>query len=168
MFCFELTWMVWHPGKSSLQYSPYSEDLNVICSLPLILISAPGTTVPLGFNTNPFTPKISENIYEESLSNMYKITAVLKVETDIITTIAAMSMSCDTSDNVCRDLQNWRYYFYRWRQNVFDVTLTDNFQYQSQFLRMQVTNWPNIFVDQCQFSDPDFISSTLGKCSICR
>ena len=39
---------------------------------------------------------------------------------------------------------------------VFDVKLTDNFQYQSQFLRMQVTNLPNIFVDQDQFSDPDF------------
>ena len=38
--------------------------------------------------------------------------------------------------------------------------LTDNFQYQSQFLRMRVTNWPNIFVDQGQFSDPDFISGT--------
>ena len=30
----------------------------------------------------------------------------------------------------------------------------------SQFLRMQVTNRPNIFVDQGQFSDPDFISGT--------
>jgi hypothetical protein len=42
---------------------------------------------------------------------------------------------------------------------VFDVTLTDNFQYQSQFFRMRVTNWPNIFVDQGLFGDPDFISS---------
>jgi hypothetical protein len=41
---------------------------------------------------------------------------------------------------------------------VFDVTLTDNFQYQSQFLRMRVTNWHTIFVDQGQFGDPDFIS----------
>jgi hypothetical protein len=32
--------------------------------------------------------------------------------------------------------------------------------YISQFLHMWVTNWPNIFVDQCQFSDPDFISGT--------
>ena len=30
----------------------------------------------------------------------------------------------------------------------------------SQFLSMWVTNWPNIFVDQGQFSDPDFISDT--------
>ena len=41
---------------------------------------------------------------------------------------------------------------------MFDVTLTDNFQYQSQFLRMRVTNRPTIFVDQDQFGDPDFIS----------
>jgi hypothetical protein len=27
-------------------------------------------------------------------------------------------------------------------------------------LHMRVTDWPNIFVDQGQFSDPDFISST--------
>jgi hypothetical protein len=43
---------------------------------------------------------------------------------------------------------------------IGDVTLTNTFQYQSQFLRMRVMNWPNIFVDQCQFRDPDFISST--------
>ena len=41
-----------------------------------------------------------------------------------------------------------------------DIPLTDNFQYQSQFLHVRVTNWPNIFVDQGQFSDPDFISGT--------
>jgi hypothetical protein len=33
---------------------------------------------------------------------------------------------------------------------VFDVRLTD----------MRVTNWPNIFVDQGQFSGPDFIRGT--------
>jgi hypothetical protein len=36
---------------------------------------------------------------------IYIITAVLKIETDIITSIAAIGL-CDTSDNVCRDLQN--------------------------------------------------------------
>jgi len=41
------------------------------------------------------------------------MTAVLKVETDIITSIAAswIGPSCD---NVCWDLQNWCYYFYRY------------------------------------------------------
>jgi len=34
-------------------------------------------------------------------------------------------------------------------------TLIDNFQYHNQFLRMRVTNCPSIFVDQCQFNDPE-------------
>ena len=58
----------------------------------------------------------------------YRITAVLKVKTDIIASIAA---SPTYNDNVCRDLQNWSYCFYRWHQNMNDVTLTNNFQYQS-------------------------------------
>ena len=42
---------------------------------------------------------------------IYRITAVLKVETDIIASIASKSdrTSRDTSDNVCGALQNWRY-----------------------------------------------------------
>ena len=36
--------------------------------------------------------------------------------------------SFDTSGNVCRDLH---LFFYRQHQ-VFDITMTDNFQYQSQ------------------------------------
>jgi hypothetical protein len=67
--------------------------------------------------------------------------------------------SCDTSNNVCRDLQNWPYCFYRWRQ-TFWRRADANFQYQSQFLLMQVTDSPNVFVDQGQFSDPDFINAT--------
>jgi hypothetical protein len=43
---------------------------------------------------------------------------------------------------------------------MFDVILTDNFQYQSQLLPMRVTNWPNIVVNQGQFSDTDLISAT--------
>ena len=36
---------------------------------------------------------------------MYRITAVLKVETDIFTNISESNRtSCDTSDNACRDL----------------------------------------------------------------
>ena len=82
--------------------------------------------------------------------------AVLKVETDIIASIVA------TIDNVCRDLQNWHYY--QWHHNVFDVTLTGNFQYHSHFLPMPVTNWPSyILVDQGQFSDPHYISGTHQK-----
>jgi hypothetical protein len=40
------------------------------------------------------------------LVDKYRITAVMKIETDIIT-----SIGCDTSDNVCLDLQNLCYCF---------------------------------------------------------
>jgi hypothetical protein len=83
---------------------------------------------------------------------IYRITAVLKVEVDIIA-----RTSCD---NVFWDLQNWHYCCCRWSKIVFDFKLTDNFQYQNQFLHMWVTNSHNIFVDQGQFSNPDFISGT--------
>jgi hypothetical protein len=55
---------------------------------------------------------------------------------------------------------NFSFFFKMWCQNVIDVTLSDNFQYLNQFLRMRLTNWPSIFVDQGQFSVPDFISGT--------
>ena len=41
-------------------------------------------------------------------------------------------MSCVTSENVCRDFQNGQYCFYRYCHNMFDVTMTDNLQYQSE------------------------------------
>ena len=41
--------------------------------------------------------------------------------------------SFDTSENVCRDLQNSCSFIFFYRQHhVFDITMTDNFQYQSQ------------------------------------
>ena len=43
-------------------------------------------------------------------------------------------MSCKTSDNVCQDLQARRYCFHQQCHNVFYVTLSDNIQYQSQFV----------------------------------
>jgi len=61
----------------------------------------------------------------------------MKVETDIIDllyNIESDSTCCDTSDNVCRDMQNWRYCLYRKCHNVFDITLTDNFQYHCLFI----------------------------------
>ena len=36
---------------------------------------------------------------------------------------------CDTSDNVCRDLQIWRYFFWSVTYNVVKVTQTENVQY---------------------------------------
>ena len=66
---------------------------------------------------------------------MYSITAVLKVETVIIASITeSFRKSCETSDKVCLVLQNLRYSFNWQRHDVFDLTLTDNLQYQSEFL----------------------------------
>ena len=60
---------------------------------------------------------------------IYRITAVLKVETGIITSNKSNRMSCDTSDNVCWGLQSWHYCFYQEHHSVLDVTLTNKFQY---------------------------------------
>ena len=62
-------------------------------------------------------------------------------------------VSIELAENVCLALQNRRYCFYLWRHNVFYVRLTDKLTYASYELN-------NIFVDQGQFSDPDFISGT--------
>jgi hypothetical protein len=38
-------------------------------------------------------------------------------------------MSWNNSNNVCWNIQNWHYCYYRYKQhNVFDVTLTDNYR----------------------------------------
>ena len=48
-----------------------------------------------------------------SLGMYIHITANMKVETDIIKSIAANQRVVDTIDNVCQDLQNWGYCFYQ-------------------------------------------------------
>ena len=40
------------------------------------------------------------------MADRYKITLVMKVETDIITSIESERTSCDPSDEFCRELQN--------------------------------------------------------------
>ena len=68
-----------------------------------------------------------------NLSAIYRITAVLKVETDIIVSIAA----CPTERAVILVITYVKTFkigvivFNRRSQNVFDITMTDNFQYQS-------------------------------------
>jgi len=54
------------------------------------------------------------NIDAQNLSFTYRVKSVLKVKTDI-------AACCDTSDNVCWDLQYWCHCSYRWRHNVYDV-----------------------------------------------
>jgi hypothetical protein len=72
-------------------------------------------------------------------------------------------MSCDFSDN---DLLMFIEIF---KTGIIDfigdvkMCLTSHWSIIfniSQFLRMRGTDWPNIFVDQAQFSDPDFVSGT--------
>ena len=61
----------------------------------------------------------------------------MKVETDIITSIYHRKFDrtgCDTSENVCRDLQNCPYCFNLQNHNVLDFTPIDNFQYQESVL----------------------------------
>ena len=60
-----------------------------------------------------------------------------------------MISQCDTSDNVCQDLQIGRYWFYRWRHNLFDITSTDNFQYRSQFVDTNNITCRDIFLIIC-------------------
>ena len=90
-----------------------------------------------------------------STFNTYRITANMKVETEIIANISAIPrgragifvIMCVTA--------------FRTDLIVFicDVImcLTSDCPIN---LRMRVKNWPNICVDQNQFSDPDFISGT--------
>ena len=72
-------------------------------------------------------------------------------------------MSYDITDNICQDLQNWRYCFYQRCQNLFVITLTDNFQNQSVLAHESYQQSYFFFVDQGQLSDPDFISCTHQK-----
>ena len=64
--------------------------------------------------------------------------AVLTIETDIIASIAASP----TGRAVIMSVESFRNYVivFIGDQNVFDVTLTDNFQHQNQFLHIRVTN----------------------------
>jgi len=85
----------------------------------------------------------------------YRITAVLKDETDIIASIA--------SSLIGRALIQVIMYVEIFKTDVIVfiggviICFTSDWPIN---LHLQVTNWPYIFVDQSQFSDPDFISGT--------
>ena len=103
---------------------------------------------------------------------LYRTSAVLKVETRHYRLYHSKSdrMTCNTSDNVCQDVQNWCYCFYQWRKMCLrrkmclmshsPIIFIMNI---SQFLCMRVTNWRNIFVDQGQFSDPDLTIRSIHQ-----
>ena len=76
--------------------------------------------------------------------------AILKIETDIFTNISA-SLIGQAGIFVIMSVKAFR--------TDFVVFIGDVMCFTSDWpinLRMRVINWPNIFVDQDQFSDPDF------------
>jgi hypothetical protein len=60
-------------------------------------------------------------LFVSNYTPSYRITSILKVETDIITNISVNPIG-QVCDNICRGLQNWRY---QWCHNVFYVRLSD-------------------------------------------
>ena len=87
--------------------------------------------------------------------NWYRITPNLKVETDIIANISANPIGRAGIFEIV-SVETFRTDF-----NVFigDVIMCSTPDWLIN-LRMRVINWPNIFIDQGRFSDPDFISGT--------
>jgi hypothetical protein len=95
--------------------------------------------------------------------DIYKITAILKFETNVIANISVSPI---------------------WRAVIFVIMSVDTFKTDVVFigdvimcfrsdwpinLRMWVTNWSNIFVDQGQFGDSLYQQHTSkGNCPICR
>ena len=83
-------------------------------------------------------------VYCGFIAKIYRIMAILKVETDIIANISSSPMG---------------------RAVIFvimfvEARITDIIVFISDVMCMRVTNWPNIFVDQGQFRGSDFISDT--------
>ena len=77
----------------------------------------------------------------------YGIAALLKVETDIIAVISArlIGRTVIQNDNVCEDLESGCYCFYWLHNNVCDIILTNNFQYQTEWdLRQNVPLYNNV------------------------
>ena len=55
-------------------------------------------------------------------------------------TASLIGQACDTGDNVFRDLQNWHFFvFIVTSQMYFDITLTNNFYYENQFVDTVIT-----------------------------
>jgi len=94
------------------------------------------------------------NIWKKLHPNKYRITSVLKVETDIISSIS-VSPIWRAVILVIRSVDTFKSDVIVFIGDV--MCLTSDWPIN---LHMPVTNWPNIFVDQSQFSDPDFISGT--------
>ena len=90
--------------------------------------------------------------------NIYRISTILKVEIDIIAYISASSIGW-AGIFVIMSVED-----FRTDVTVFigDVIMCFTPDWPIN-LCMRVTNWTNIFLDQIQFSDPDFISGTQQR-----
>ena len=85
-------------------------------------------------------------------NDKYRITSILKVETDIIANISASSIGWAgifVIMSVCLDVIVL----------MGDIIMCFTSDWPINW-RMWVTNWLHIFVDQAQSSDPDFIRGT--------
>jgi hypothetical protein len=87
-------------------------------------------------------------------TNTYRITVILKVETDTIANTSVSPIG-QAGISVIMSVDAFRTDVIVFTRHV--ICFTSDWPIN---LRMRVTNWPNIFVDQGQFSDPDFISCT--------
>ena len=83
------------------------------------------------------------------------ITAVLKVETDL-SLVSQSSLKGRAVIFVIMFVETFRADIIVFIGDII-MCFTSDWQIN---LHMRVTNWPNIFVDQGQFSDSDFISGT--------
>jgi hypothetical protein len=88
-----------------------------------------------------------------TMFNTYRITAILKVEIDIITNISASPIE-RVGIFVIMSVKAFRTDIIVFIGDII-MCFTSDWPIK---LCMQVTNWRNILMDQDQFSDPDFIS----------
>jgi hypothetical protein len=93
-----------------------------------------------------------------NITDKYRIIAILKVETDIIANISASPIGRAGIFVIM--------YVKAFKTDVIvficDVIMCFTSDWPIN-LRMRVTKWPNIFVEQGQLHDPDFISGTHQK-----
>jgi hypothetical protein len=97
------------------------------------------------------------------IHDIYRITTILKVETDIIPNISA---SLIAGIFVIMSVEAFSTGVILFINDVIMCFMSD----WPIDLHMRVTNWPDIFVDQGRFSDPDFIRrhTSQGNCQICQ
>ena len=134
MVWFIFTGFMLYLKKNNLSWNfPLKLLLDFIGNFDIFLLNSPNDIVIIKELTLKLKIVVQCDVKLIMTLPIKAIMSVLKVSTDIIASITASptQRNSDTSNNVYQDLQNCCWCFYLWRQNVFDITLTDNFQYQS-------------------------------------